>query len=83
MLGYLDNTPHLSDLKNVFRELFKVVFRTQVVVFDDIVVNIVKNKGPTKTDLTRQVDCSSLPLSPFLSLWSCLDKLFQNVRFKN
>ena len=42
----------LSDLKNVFRELFKAVFRTQVAVFGGIVVNIVKNVGSTKTNLT-------------------------------
>ena len=39
LFGHLDNTPYL---KNVFRELFKAVFRTQVAIFGGIVVNIVK-----------------------------------------
>ena len=60
----------LSDLKNVFRELFKAVFRTQVAVFGGIFVNIVKNVGSTKTNLTWQVDCSSLSPSLSLSLLS-------------
>ena len=62
----------LSDLKNVFRELFKAVFRTQVAVFGGIFVNIVKNVGSTKTNLTWQVDCSSLSLSLSLSFFALI-----------